>query len=42
MKTFKTQQIDTPGVIRRVSNLFQVCLGLRDVVIAHFSDARQT
>jgi len=23
MKTFKTQQIDTPGVIRRVSNLFQ-------------------
>ena len=23
MKTFKTQQIDTPGVIQRVSNLFQ-------------------
>lgn len=23
MKTFKTQQLDTPGVIRRVSNLFQ-------------------
>ena len=23
MKTFKSQQIDTPGVIRRVSNLFQ-------------------
>ena len=23
MKTFKTHQIDTPGVIRRVSNLFQ-------------------
>lgn len=23
MKTFKTQQIDTPGVIRRVSNLFR-------------------
>jgi paired amphipathic helix protein Sin3a len=23
MKTFKTQQIDTPGVIRRVSNLFK-------------------
>ena len=23
MKTFKTQQIDTPGVIRRVSTLFQ-------------------
>jgi histone deacetylase complex regulatory component SIN3 len=23
MKTFKTQQIDVPGVVRRVSNLFQ-------------------
>lgn len=33
MKEFKSQSIDTPGVIQRVSNLFKVCIKMISIIL---------